>query len=195
MHTANKDADKSDVSVGRLTTLANIISFSRIFIAAPIIYSYIYFDGVNWVFTSLVAYGILSDYLDGWAARGKNDITELGKVLDPLADKIMAGALFIFAAWLGLIPLWFLLLAIGRDLIILAGSVYISKKHGKVAMSIWSGKVFVNVLAIYWLIVMYLPENQFLADFFSGAATMMLIYSFGDYVFKFIEIQRGKNFN
>ena len=41
------------------------------------------------------------DYLDGWAARKHDEISELGKVIDPIADKIMAGILFIFAVYLG----------------------------------------------------------------------------------------------
>jgi phosphatidylglycerophosphate synthase len=179
----------------KVFTLANIFSFSRILISIPIILVYYIYDGITWMFTLMVAYAIISDYLDGWAARRNNEISELGKVVDPIADKILAGILFIFAVWEGAIPLWFLLLALGRDALILAGSLYIRFNHGKVAMSVMSGKVFVNSLALYWIVAMYFPNQAGLYAFFMWGTIVLMIGSFGDYLFRFIRILQGAKFN
>lgn len=191
-----ENVDGKSVTVTRkVFTLANIVSMSRILVALPIIWVYLWHDGISWVFTVLVAYGILSDYLDGWLARRNNEISELGKVIDPIADKVLAAVLFIFAAWLGKIPLWFLIVALLRDGLIMLGSVYISLTRGKVAMSVMSGKVFVNALALYWLAVFYLPGQEGLILFLLSGTSILMIYSFADYFQRFLRILRGAEFN
>ncbi|MCC5925744.1 MAG: CDP-alcohol phosphatidyltransferase family protein [Bacteroidetes bacterium] len=192
--TENVDGRKYQVTK-KIFTLANIFSFSRILVAIPLIWIYEYYDGVSWIFTTLIAYAIISDYLDGWAARGRNEISELGKVIDPIADKVLAGVLFIFAAYLGKIPLWFLFASLGRDLLIMVGSLYIRFTRGKVAMSVMSGKVFVNALALYWIVAFYFPQHTGLVTFFLVGTTVLMIVSFADYVYRFVRILRGAEFN
>ncbi len=60
-----------------------------------------------------------SDFIDGWLARFQKIQTSLGAHLDPLADKILMSALYATLALLGHVPIWFLLLIISRDLIII----------------------------------------------------------------------------
>lgn len=187
------DEDKIVVK-NKYFTLANFFSFSRI-IVAPVIVWVHYHQGVNMLFTVLVTYAIVSDYLDGWAARSHDEVTELGKVIDPIADKVLAGILFFYAAWLGPIPFWFFWLCIGRDLLILAGSLYVRKVRGKVAMSVMSGKVFVNFLALYWIWAMFFPGNVFMIYALLIASTILLVGSFLDYVYRFTLIMKGAEFN
>jgi phosphatidylglycerophosphate synthase len=179
----------------KVFTLANIFSFSRVFVAFPILWVYEYYEGPTWIFAALIGYGILSDYLDGWAARRQNEISELGKVIDPIADKVMAGILFIYAATQGLIPIWFVSATLIRDLIIMAGSFYIRKMHNKVAMSVMSGKIFVNFLAGYWIVAMFFPESSGWIQFGLLSSTILMIYSFAEYVVRFIRILKGAQFN
>jgi phosphatidylglycerophosphate synthase len=175
-------------------TLANFFSFSRILVA-PILVILHYKQGINTLFTTLVVYAILSDYLDGWAARFNNEITELGKVADPVADKLLAGILFIYAGWIDLIPIWFVSLCLGRDFLILLGSLFIGRKKGKVAMSVMSGKIFVNFLAAYWIMAFFFPSYVQIIFYLLISTTVILVYSFFDYVYRFIQIQRGADYN
>jgi phosphatidylglycerophosphate synthase len=175
-------------------TLANFFSFSRILVAPILIWIHAN-QGVNTIFTILVVYAILSDYLDGWAARFNDEITELGKVADPVADKLLAGMLFIYAGLIDLIPIWFVVLCIGRDLLILLGSLLIGKKNGKVAMSVMSGKIFVNFLAAYWIMAFFFPGYTHIISYLLISTTVLMVYSFFDYVYRFIQIQRGAEFN
>lgn len=175
-------------------TLANFFSFSRILVA-PILIIVHSKHGINTLFTSLVVYAILSDYLDGWAARFNDEITELGKVADPVADKLLAGMLFIYAGWIDLIPIWFVTLCLSRDFLIMLGSLLIGRKKGKVAMSVMSGKIFVNFLAAYWIMAFFFPGYTQIISYLLISTTAILIYSFFDYIYRFIQIQRGADFN
>ena len=70
----------------------------------------------------LVAFAGVTDWLDGYAARKLGVTGKVGVVLDPLADKTLLVTLFLTLGYLHLVPLWMLALAIGRDLVIVAGS-------------------------------------------------------------------------
>jgi CDP-diacylglycerol--glycerol-3-phosphate 3-phosphatidyltransferase len=177
-------------------TWSNLVSCSRILVAFPIIILH-YKNGMkpNGLIIGLVAYGVLSDYLDGYIARKTNSISEWGKILDPVADKTAALVLFAYAVWAGLIPLWFFLLELVRDLFILSGSLYIKQQHGKVAMAVASGKWSVNALTVYWICAFFLPGFPALKHFFLGATLALMILSFVDYIQKFIQIQNGASFS
>ncbi|MBN2730985.1 MAG: CDP-alcohol phosphatidyltransferase family protein [Balneolaceae bacterium] len=177
-------------------TWSNLISFSRIFVAFPIIYLH-YQNGMEptWTIGGLVFYGIISDYLDGYIARKTNSISEWGKILDPVADKVLAFVLFVYAVWGGLIPLWFLLIELARDLLILTGSIYIQRQYGKVAMAVMSGKWSVNALAAYWMCAFFLPDILWPQLFFMGLSLSLMLLSFFDYLYRFIQIQKGVEFN
>lgn len=149
----------------------------------------------TWTIGGLVLYGIISDYLDGYIARKTNSISEWGKILDPVADKTSALVLFVYAVWAGLIPLWFLIVEIARDAIILAGSLYIQQRYGKVPMAVMSGKWSVNGLSAYWMCAFFLPGVIWPQLFFMGLALTLMLLSFFDYLNRFIRIQKGTEFN
>jgi len=189
--------DQKKVNVKQtLFTWSNFISFTRILVALPIVYLH-YTNGqqVTWTITVLVIYGILSDFLDGYVARHNNEISEWGKILDPFADKFCAFILFLYVVYLGIIPLWFLILEVIRDFIIMSGSLYIRKLRGKVAMAVMSGKINVNVLGLYWLAAFFYPEATAVHYFLMGASLALMIFSFFDYLHRFDEIRKGAEFN
>lgn len=191
----NIDRKKLEVKQD-LFTWSNAISASRILVALPIVYLH-YTNGqqITWVITALVFYGIVSDYLDGFIARRNNEITEWGKILDPLADKVCAFILFLYVVYLGLIPLWFFLVEVIRDAVIMSGSLYIKKLRGKVAMAVMSGKISVNVLGLYWLSVFFYPQAEAVHLMLMGASLAVMIFSLFDYLHRFNEIRKGVEFN
>ena len=72
-------------------------------------------------FTLIIIAGI-SDALDGFLAKRFGWATDLGTILDPLADKLFMAGSFIAAVWVGLIPLWITVIVIARDAIIVGGA-------------------------------------------------------------------------
>jgi CDP-diacylglycerol--glycerol-3-phosphate 3-phosphatidyltransferase len=110
-----------------------------------------------------------TDALDGWLARSRNEITRLGKVLDPLADKSLLLSALILLTRPSLpqlaphIPLWFTTLVISRDVVILVGYFLVHHFTGHVEVRArWSGKfaTALTVLAICWVLMQGL-ENLF----------------------------------
>ncbi len=177
-------------------TWSNLISFSRVLVTIPIIY--LHYENnreISLLVTLLIFYGALSDYLDGWVARLRNEISELGKILDPVADKVMAFFLFFYTVWLGWIPLWFFVVGVIRDLFIIMGSGYIKSKRGKVAMSTMTGKISVNVLALYWISVFFFREATSIHSILMMASLAMMIVSFVHYFYRYKMILEGADFN
>ncbi len=179
-----------------LFTWSNLISFSRIFVAAPIILLHQNNEQqITWIIGILVVCGLLSDYFDGLIARKTNTISEWGKVLDPFADKFTAFLLLLYTVIIDYIPLWFLIIEIARDLIIVSGSLYIRKLRGKVPMSVMAGKWSVNVLAAYWMSAFFLPDLAWLQHFLLGCTLTLMLFSLIDYLYRFNQIKNGLEFN
>jgi len=177
-------------------TWSNLISFSRVLVVWPIIYLHIQnYEQVNGPIFLLIVYGVASDYLDGLVARWKNEISELGKILDPVADKLMAFFLFLYTVMLGWIPVWYFVIGVIRDLCIMTGSLIIKKRSGKVAMSIMSGKVSVNIMALYWISVFFFREATTLQNWLMYLSVAFMIYSLIKYIIRFKKILNGANFN
>jgi CDP-diacylglycerol--glycerol-3-phosphate 3-phosphatidyltransferase len=195
--TTSKNIDGKKVKVsGKVLTLSNTISFTRILIAFPVIYLHYVNDlQVDTTIIILIVYGVISDYLDGFIARKTNTISEVGKMADPVADKLSALVLFIYTVWIGWIPLWFLLFAIVRDSMIMLGSYYIKRKYDKVAMAIMSGKISVNVLALYWISVFFFPEAQHVQQFLMACSVTLMVISWIDYFNRYRLIMSGAEFN
>lgn len=191
----NIDGQKIRVT-NEILTASNVVSVSRILMAVPIILLTQANNGVpTLLVTALVVYAILSDYLDGMLARRTGHVSELGKVLDPVADKLLALALFLYVWWMDRVPDWFLAAAIFRDLMIMAGSAAIRHRTGKVAMAVLSGKISVNILAIYWISLFFFPEAVRIHQHLLTVCVIVMAYSLGEYMRRTIHILNGAEFN
>jgi len=106
-----------------LRQLPNIISILRL-VAAPVV-AWLIAQARYREALGVTIFAGLTDWFDGFTARKLNASGRAGVVLDPLADKILLVVLFIQLALYNLIPLWMLLLAFVRDLVIVAGALLI----------------------------------------------------------------------
>src|SRR6187402_3655868 len=104
-----------------LRHLPNFICLVRIALIWPTIDA---LQSANyWAALILVAVCAISDGLDGWLAKRFNWTSHLGKILDPLADKLLLVALFLTSAWINLLPWWLTAVVVARDVMIGAGAV------------------------------------------------------------------------
>jgi cardiolipin synthase len=104
-----------------LRHLPNFICLVRIALIWPTIDAL--YSGEYWLALGLVFVCAVSDGLDGWLAKRFNWTSHLGKILDPLADKLLLVALFLTATWMNLLPWWLTAVAVGRDVMIGFGAV------------------------------------------------------------------------
>ncbi len=126
----------------RFWNIPNVLSLSRLALLPVFFWLMAQPDRSYWVWGGvLIVYGMISDILDGYLARKLGQVTEIGKLLDPLADKITAGAVAVFCVIYRDMSVWALAITVVRDLALLAGGRLIWKKDKVIPTSIFAGKI------------------------------------------------------
>jgi CDP-diacylglycerol--glycerol-3-phosphate 3-phosphatidyltransferase len=107
-----------------------------------------------WVAAAVFALLALTDGLDGYLARARNEVTNLGKFLDPLADKILVTAALLALIELNKLPAWVALIIIGRDFLVSGLRMVASAEHQVIAASsIGKAKTVFQIIAVLLFIV------------------------------------------
>ena len=126
-------------------TTASKITLVRV-VLIPLVMLFMYLSdgsaGSPWLWAALAVFIIasISDYVDGFIARKYNQVSDFGKFLDPLADKLLVIAvMLIFCQW-DLIPSWALMIVLSREFAV-TGLRLVAVSKGKVIAAGWSGKV------------------------------------------------------
>ena len=101
--------------------LPNALSILRIIITVPIVIALL--KGQYLLTILLFLFAGITDALDGWIAKQFSFQSRIGSILDPMADKILLTSSFVTLYWVGILPLWLLLLICARDVIIVAGAL------------------------------------------------------------------------
>ena len=127
----------------------------------------------------------LTDFLDGYLARKNNQVTDLGKMLDAIADKALVNSALIILAYKGFIPVAIPVIIIFRDTIVDAIKMQASSK-GKVVAAIKSGKIktasmMVGVALVFFYNLPFEIWNIRVADFLIYFATIMSVVSMIEY--------------
>lgn len=144
MATSLGEAAKPGPVRERFWNLPNTITVVRL-VVVPVLLAFPLFDGragsqvVAWLFIL----SALGDVLDGWAARRGSQVTRIGKLLDPLADKLTVATALIVLLVMGRIPEWALVLVvvvIGRELAV-TGLRGIASAGGQIVAADWRGKL------------------------------------------------------
>lgn len=116
-----------------ITTIPNIITMFRI-ATVPVLIILLHEHEYGWAFLVFLVSGI-SDGLDGFIAKRFDMASELGAILDPLADKALIFSSYLMLMLLGDLPFWLFLTVIFRDVLILAGSLIYVAFYGQVKMA------------------------------------------------------------
>ncbi len=170
-------------------TISNMLSMSRVVLTIPIVY-FLMQDGeaARWWALFFIVVAILTDSLDGIVARARNEITEEGKLLDPLADKIAVGVIALVLAIMEILPWWFVGIVLGRDVLIILAGIYIKTKYGVLFPSNKMGKWAVTVIA-FTVFVILLPVEGLdtIVQIMMIASVIMLTLSTISYAKRFLE--------
>ena len=115
---ANADVTSQPVASKAVWTVPNVLSFLRL-LSVPV-FLYLFISGRELAAVILYTIGAWSDFFDGVIARKTNQVSELGKLLDPLADRVFISALLIALVARDALPLWLAIVVVGRDLLLLS---------------------------------------------------------------------------
>jgi CDP-diacylglycerol--glycerol-3-phosphate 3-phosphatidyltransferase len=101
----------------------------------------------------MILLAFFTDIADGWLARKYNEITEFGKIIDPLADKVFVAVLVFKLYLLNEIPGYYFWIIVIRDIVIFLGGIYVANIIGKILPSNLLGKITVFSIGLFLISV------------------------------------------
>ncbi len=174
-----------------LNTKSNMLSLFRLLLAIPVVILFQYYSTVPeikyWI-VALLIFASATDNLDGYLARKYNEVTELGKIIDPLADKVVVVAVVVMLYYFKIIDDFFFWTIVLRDVLILLGGLYFSKKLGKILPSNYVGKFTVGIIGIFLLIaILDVDKGSWIYSTFYYFSIFMSFVSVFVYLFRAME--------
>lgn len=178
--------DPPENELSRFWTVSNAVSLLRVVLTVPVVWLIVLGPVYKWVTFALVVVMIISDMLDGYLARRRNEISRWGKILDPLADKVAIGAITLVLVGFKGLPFWVIATVLVRDGLILLASVFlVGKKDVVVSSNIW-GKLTTFFMSL--LLVSFLMDVEFAKPFLLWLCGFLLFVSWASYLISFIQI-------
>ncbi|CDF57966.1 CDP-diacylglycerol--glycerol-3-phosphate 3-phosphatidyltransferase [Thermobrachium celere] len=161
--------------------LANKITITRIFLVPVFLFFLLVkMPYGNLTATSIFIIAALTDTLDGYIARSRNQITKFGKFLDPLADKLIVTAALVALVELKKIPSWLVIIILAREFAITGLRAVAASEGNVIAASNWGKlKTITQIIAI----IAALIEMKF-NIYLMYIATIITIISGIDYIYK-----------
>lgn len=174
-------------------TIPNIMGYFRI-ILIPI-FLYIYYNATSvrdyYIVAGIVCVSGITDFLDGYIARNFNMITELGKFIDPLADKLTQAALVFSLAFRHKL-MWYLvgLFIIKEGFMAITGIIML-RKGKKLDGAKWFGKLCTAILYIVMFILIMFPRMNYIrANFLIVVCGIFMLMSFILYIPVFYKMHK-----
>ncbi|HHZ06408.1 MAG TPA: CDP-alcohol phosphatidyltransferase family protein [Clostridiales bacterium] len=177
-------------------TIPNLISILRILVIAPFVVFFLREE--YFVAFALIVISGVSDMMDGWIARRFNQVTELGKVLDPIADKLTLVAVIVCVGILipGIIPLVVILVV--KDLLMLCGGFVLLKQRIAPPAAKWFGKLatiifYFSVVIIVFGKAFFDYDNPILTITLLIITAIAMLFALGNYFVMFMNLIKGKS--
>lgn len=164
-------------------TTANKITIFRV-ILVPVLLVLMYLDFPGHMYWSLAVFILasLSDFADGYIARHYNQVSDFGKFLDPIADKLLVtSAMMMFVSW-GTMPAWALIIVIAREFAV-TGLRLVAVDNGRVIAAAWSGKIK-TATTMVCICLMMLWDVHWLNVLCWVLIVVTTVYSGGEYFYK-----------
>jgi CDP-diacylglycerol---glycerol-3-phosphate 3-phosphatidyltransferase len=195
-HDESPSPDAAPAPSAVIFNLPNSLTLLRIFLVPFLVVVLLTrFTGKEYVGLAIFLLAALTDLFDGYLARKYNQVTRLGILLDPIADKLLVSAAFISLVELGHAPAWMVVVIIGREFAV-SGLRSIAAHQGVAipASPLGKGKTISQVIAISLLILGYeLGEFIFVAQVALWVVVAFAIASAVDYFIKFSRLLLRSN--
>ena len=172
-------------------SIPNLLSYFRLLLIPLFIQLYIRGDFTEALIT-LAASG-LSDIIDGRIARKYNMVTDLGKVLDPVADKLTQCAMMICVATRYPAMWWLLGIHVVKELIMIVVGYYVLKKTDTINSAIWCGKLCTGVIYAVMMSHVILPDiPQSVSAASAAVCAGLIVLSLVVYTARYVKLLGGK---
>lgn len=167
-----------------MTTASKITLIRVAFIPLYMVFMYLSQGVANswqiWVSLGIFILASLTDYVDGEIARKYNQVSDFGKFLDPLADKLLTiAAMTMFTEW-KIFPAWALMIVLTREFAV-TGLRLVAVGKGNVIAAGWSGKVKTASTMIGLCVMMAFPQIMILNWIIIGIIVVTTVYSGVEY--------------
>lgn len=134
-----EDPASDDTGEGRIWTLPNLVTLVRLGLLP--VYCWLLFGRHSTTAAAILLAVIgATDWVDGQLARRLQQVTALGKVLDPVADRVLMLTAVITIAWVNAVPLWFASLTLVREVLISAATLLVAALGGRRVDVLFVGK-------------------------------------------------------
>jgi CDP-diacylglycerol--glycerol-3-phosphate 3-phosphatidyltransferase len=172
----------------KLTTASKITIVRVLLIPAVIVLMYLDFEWHMYCALALFVIASVSDFVDGYIARHYHQVTNFGKFLDPLADKLLVISVMLVFVDMELFPAWAAIIVVARELAV-TGLRLVAVEGGKVIAAAWSGKVkTASTMVCFILLMLPVPDWTVTACWAVVLATT--VYSGVEYFAKNISVFR-----
>ena len=173
--------------------LPNLLSVTRLVMLPVVLYLVTLPDAwAPWTAAGLMILSMAFDGLDGLLARRWNAITEFGKVIDPVADKVCIGAAAVMLVIYRDFPLWLTVAVLGRDALILAGGCLLRHRRRETPMSNSAGKAAAFVLGATLVVYTLRTGHLWLETALSCLCAVLVAVSLAVYLYRYFRLMRGK---
>jgi cardiolipin synthase len=189
----NKDIKYKNISFNQVYSIPNILCYIRI-ILIPI-FIYVYANAKNEVDYYLAAAIIflsgVTDFCDGFIARKFNQVTELGKLIDPIADKLTQAAIIVALIFKFNWIFFFVILFLIKELSMLINGVILLKKGKKLDGAMWFGKVSTAVFYFSTFIIILFPMLDLVfVNILMIISAFFMALSFIMYMIEYVKMYR-----
>ena len=179
-------------------TVPNLLTYLRILLIGPFVYLFLNQEYI-WAMVT-VGVSALSDCCDGFIARRFNQVTDLGKMLDPIADKLPLLAVMVCITILTPIVLPIMLILILKDVVMLIGGTYMIKKGLQPPAAKWYGKVgtivfYFSVILIVFLKAVFNLEFPVLNVILLSLTAVIMVYALLQYFLIFRSMLKNQKNN
>ena len=173
--------------------LPNLLSIFRMLLVP--VFVFVFFSDVPHAYSyaaCVYALAGITDVLDGIIARKFNLITKLGKILDPLADKMMTITVFVCITTANLIPWWTIALIFAKDLLLIAGGVKLYSEMSSVFKSNILGKLATVFLVTGGILILLFQQilPPFFKTAFSFGAISLSFLAFFSYLYQYYKFKK-----
>jgi cardiolipin synthase len=159
------------------------------FLLAPLIFWQLTIHSNSGIVNTLILLFLAAgtDMADGWAARARNEVSELGKALDPLADKLVIFAALLGLTWWGL-PVWMVFVYLIKEVFqVLAGIFLIRKVKQLIPANRWGKSSTVTFFLGFGIFFL----NHLAGTLIIGLAILLAAYALFTYYQAFVNLNRG----